>query len=250
MTLAALAAASASLPAAAQQRSTEPASLPALVAMLRTGCADMVTAMTELQARHPDATGAVPDCGGAVAAADGGRFRAMDDAALLASIERMSSDMEALVARGEQLRAQAAAPGRPAATPVAAPAGTRVAPPPASAPGSGTIPAATLTCAWMERIGGIVAGQDFHDELRFSNMGTLTLGANGSYRTAHAAGRYVRAGGDTIRLVSGPFSGAVGHLQRDRSGEPAVYFEREENRDARGVHIVDPGRTSCTVPRR
>ena len=86
-------------------------------------------------------------------------------------------------------------------------------------------------------------------ELRFSNMGTLMLSPNGTYRTNSTSGRFVRGGGDTIRLVSGQFAGAVGHLQPDKSGRPGVYFERDENRNAQGVHIVDPQRTSCTVAR-
>jgi hypothetical protein len=102
----------------------------------------------------------------------------------------------------------------------------------------------------MERIGGVVAGQGFQYELRYSNMGFLQLSPNGTYQTANTRGRFVRGSGDTIKLVSGQFAGAVGHLQPDRSGTPAVYFEREENRTAANVHIVDPQRTSCTVKRK
>jgi hypothetical protein len=77
---------------------------------------------------------------------------------------------------------------------------------------------------------------------------TLTLSPNGTYRTNSASGSFVREG-DRLRLTSGAFAGAVGRLQPDRSGQPAVYFAREENRRANGVHIVDPGRTACTVAR-
>lgn len=120
---------------------------------------------------------------------------------------------------------------------------------PGAAPASGVLPTAKLTCAWMERIGGVVAGQDYHYELRYSNMVTLTLSPDGTYRTNATSGKFVRGAGDTIRLTSGQFAGAVGHLQPDKSGKPAVYFERDENKDAKGVHIVDPARTSCTVSR-
>lgn len=120
---------------------------------------------------------------------------------------------------------------------------------PGAAPVGGVPPTSKLTCAWMERIGGIVAGQPFHYELRFSNMGTLTLSPAGAYRTASSSGRFVRIGNDRIKLVSGQFAGAIGRLQPDKSGRPAVYFERDENRTAQDVHIVDPQRTSCTVAR-
>lgn len=118
----------------------------------------------------------------------------------------------------------------------------------AKAPARAVLPTAKLTCAWMERIGGNVAGDLPSYELRFSNMGVLTLTPAGSYRTANTAGRFVREG-DRIRLTSGQFAGAVGRLEPDRSGRPAVYFERDENRRPDGVHIVDPARTSCTVAR-
>jgi hypothetical protein len=100
----------------------------------------------------------------------------------------------------------------------------------------------------MERIGGNVAGDVPHYELRISNMVTLTLSANGTYRTNKADGKFVREG-EMIRLTSGSFAGAVGRLVPDRSGEPAVYFERDDNRRPDGIHIVDPARTSCTKPR-
>jgi hypothetical protein len=115
-------------------------------------------------------------------------------------------------------------------------------------PASGVLPTAKLTCAWQERIGGNVAGDPARYELRFSNMVTLTL-AGGTYRTNAASGSFTRQG-DTIRLTSGAFAGAVGRLRPDRSGQPAVYFEIDENRRANGVHIVDPRTTACTVARR
>lgn len=120
---------------------------------------------------------------------------------------------------------------------------------PGKAPKAGVLPIVRLTCAWMERMGGVVGGQGYHYELRFSNMGFLQLSPGGTYQTAHTSGRWVRGAGDTIKLTSGQFAGAVGHLQPDNSGQPAVYFERDENRTANDVHIVDPQRTSCTVKR-
>jgi hypothetical protein len=118
----------------------------------------------------------------------------------------------------------------------------------AAAPSAGTLPTAKLTCAWMERVGGNVAGDLPDYQLRNSNMVTLTLTPSGTYRTNSASGKFVREG-DRIRLTSGAFAGAVGRLQPDRSGQPAVYFERDENRRANGVHIVDPARTACTLAR-
>lgn len=38
-------------------------------------------------------------------------------------------------------------------------------------------------------------------------------------------------------------------LRRDRSGQPAVYFERDENRRPNGGHIVDIATTACTTAR-
>lgn len=110
------------------------------------------------------------------------------------------------------------------------------------------LPTNKLTCAWMERVGGNVAGDLARYELRNSNMATLTLSAAGTYRTASTSGRFTRSG-DVIRLTSGQFAGAVGRLQADRSDRPAVYFEIAENRRPNGVHIVDPARTSCTTAR-
>jgi hypothetical protein len=118
----------------------------------------------------------------------------------------------------------------------------------AKAATAAVLPTNKLTCAWMERIGGNVAGDLARYELRNSNMATLTLTPGGTYRTANASGAFKREG-DTIRLTSGQFAGAVGRLQPDRSGRPAVYFEIAENRRANGVHIVDPARTSCTTAR-
>jgi len=119
---------------------------------------------------------------------------------------------------------------------------------PGNAAKTGVLPTTRLTCAWMERVGGNVAGQDYHYELRPSNMGFLQF-TGSTYTTAHTSGTWARGAGDEIRLTSGQFAGAVGHLQPDKSGQPAVYFERDENRDNHDIHIVDPQRTSCTVKR-
>lgn len=110
------------------------------------------------------------------------------------------------------------------------------------------LPMGKLTCAWMERVGGNVAGDLPRYELRFSNMVSLTLAPDGYYRTNKAMGKFVREG-DVIRLTTGAFAGARGRLMPDRSGTPAVYFEIAENRRANGVHIVDPARTACTKAR-
>jgi hypothetical protein len=109
-------------------------------------------------------------------------------------------------------------------------------------------PTGKLTCAYMERMGGVVAGDLQRYELRISNMVSLTLGADGTYRTNAANGRYTKAGA-TVRLTSGAFAGAVGQLRPDRSGQPAVYFERDENRRPDGTPIVDIATTACTKAR-
>lgn len=111
-------------PAPAQDR-LSPARIEAMpladiVVAVRGRCADMVTAMTELQSRHPDANG-VPDCGGATATADGGSYRAMDDSALIDAIEVLSSELAALVARGEALQSGRAVAPAPTSQPVRSP---------------------------------------------------------------------------------------------------------------------------------
>ncbi|HXE11942.1 MAG TPA: hypothetical protein VN633_07475 [Bryobacteraceae bacterium] len=106
------------------------------------------------------------------------------------------------------------------------------------------LPTAKLACAYRERIGGIVAGDSARYELRYSSMASLTLSSKGTYRTNNASGSFVRQG-DTIRFTSGAYEGALGRLRPDRGGEPAVYFELEENRAKNGVPIVDPYTTFC-----
>ncbi|MBS0480464.1 MAG: hypothetical protein JSR79_14345 [Proteobacteria bacterium] len=114
-----------------------------------------------------------------------------------------------------------------------------------AAAAAGTLPTRKLKCGWMERIGGNVGGEYPRYEWRYSAMVSLTLSPGGRYTTGVGGGSFARAGG-AIRLTSGPFAGAVGQLQPDKSGQPAVYFEREDNRRADGSFIIDAGRTSCT----
>lgn len=118
------------------------------------------------------------------------------------------------------------------------------------APTSGIVPTAHLTCAYMDRIGGNVAGDGSATyELRYSNMGFLQLMPNATYRTTHTVGHWTRGSSNIIRLVTGQFAGAVGRLGPDKSGTPAVYFELSENKDTGNVPIVDVYRTSCTAKR-
>lgn len=119
---------------------------------------------------------------------------------------------------------------------------------PAAASPTATLPTGKLTCAWWETRVSFRAGETNTRELRPSNMATLVLLADGSYRTPATKGKFVREG-NRIRLVGGAFAGAVGQVRPDRSGQPAVYFERDENRRANGVHIVDPATTACTKAR-
>jgi hypothetical protein len=110
------------------------------------------------------------------------------------------------------------------------------------------LPTAKLTCAYSNRRIGVAAGVATEYSLAVSNMASLTLSSAGGYRTANGAGRFSRSG-DKIKLSGGPFDGAVGTLEADRSGVPAVVFEIEENRRPGGVHIVDPYTTRCTQAR-
>lgn len=125
-----------------------------------------------------------------------------------------------------------------AAAPSAAPSAAR----------AGVLPTARLTCAYQDRRIGVGMGETTQYSLAYSKMAALTLDAAGTYRTASGGGRFTRAG-DKIRLTSGAWAGAVGTLERDRSGEPAVVFHIEENRRADGVHVVDPYTTRCTRAR-
>lgn len=118
----------------------------------------------------------------------------------------------------------------------------------AASSGAGILPTRKLTCAFMDRVGGNVPGDMPDYQLHYSAMVTLTLSPAGRYATNVGGGAFARQG-NAVRLTSGPFAGATGRLQADRSGEPAVYFEREENRRANGSFIIDPGRTACTVAR-
>lgn len=118
----------------------------------------------------------------------------------------------------------------------------------ATSTGAGILPTRKLTCAFMDRVGGNVAGDMPDYQLHYSAMVTLTLSPAGRYVTNVGGGAFARQG-NAVQLTSGPFAGATGRLIADRSGQPAVYFEREENRRANGSFIVDPGRTACTVAR-
>jgi len=112
---------------------------------------------------------------------------------------------------------------------------------------AGILPTTKLTCAYTDRRIG-VAGASTQYSLAFSNMASLTLTPDGGYRTANGAGKFSRSG-DKIHLAGGPFNGAIGTLEADRSGAPAVVFHIEENRRSDGVHVVDPYTTRCTQAR-
>ncbi|MGH6782836.1 MAG: hypothetical protein ACREB5_12115, partial [Sphingomonadaceae bacterium] len=119
---------------------------------------------------------------------------------------------------------------------------------PAPASAGGVLPGAKLTCAYQNRRIGVGVGQATEYSLSFSNMVSLTLNPAGTYVAGKSSGRFARDGA-RIRLTSGPWAGAVGTLERDRSGRPAVVFHSEENRRSSGAHIVDPYKTRCTEAR-
>jgi hypothetical protein len=79
-------------------------------------------------------------------------------------------------------------------------------------------------------------------------MSALTLEPDGTYRTASSSGGYAVAA-DRILLTSGAFAGAVGRLELDRSGDPAVVFHKSENRGPDGIPLIDPETTHCTQAR-
>jgi len=118
----------------------------------------------------------------------------------------------------------------------------------AAAVAAGQLPTAKLTCAYQDRRIGVRPGEMTQYSLHFSNLATLTL-ANGKYSAGKSGGTFERVGKDKIRLTSGTWMGAIGTLEPDRSGQPAVVFHIEENRRPDGVHLVDPYTTRCTESR-
>lgn len=113
---------------------------------------------------------------------------------------------------------------------------------------AGKLPSGKLICAYNEPKISFKWGEATQYSLQYSNMVNLTLDPGGAYVAGSARGRYSRQG-NKIRLLSGPFEGAVGSLENDRSGTPAVIFHIEENKRADGVHVVDPYTTRCTKAR-
>lgn len=121
--------------------------------------------------------------------------------------------------------------------------------PSAAAPRAGALPSGKLTCAYNNRRFAAGLGETTQYSLAFSNIVSLTLNAAGTYGVGSGGGgRFVRSG-DRLRFTSGALAGAIGSLQPDRSGAPAVVFEIDQNRRADGVHIVDPYTTRCTTAR-
>jgi hypothetical protein len=115
---------------------------------------------------------------------------------------------------------------------------------------SGSLPSGKLTCAYNEPKIGVRLGETTQYSLRFSNLASLTLDPAGTYTTGNGGrGRFTREPGGKIRLGAGPWQGALGTLENDRSGAPAVVFHIEENRRPDGVHLVDPYTTHCTRAR-
>lgn len=113
---------------------------------------------------------------------------------------------------------------------------------------AGVLPKGKLICAYQDRRVGVGLGQATEYSLAYSNMVNLTLSPAGTYLAGQSSGRFTRDG-VKLRLTSGPWAGAVGTLEPDRSGRPAVIFHVDENRRPSGVHIVDPYTTRCTEPR-
>jgi hypothetical protein len=119
-----------------------------------------------------------------------------------------------------------------------------------TAEASGRLPAGKLTCAYTETHVSFKWGESNQYSLHMSNLASLTLDPGGNYVVGSGTrGRYTREPGGKIRLASGPWEGALGTLENDRSGAPAVVFYLEENRRPDGVPIVDPYTTHCTRAR-
>ncbi|MGB3809902.1 MAG: hypothetical protein WA943_07370 [Parvibaculum sp.] len=117
-----------------------------------------------------------------------------------------------------------------------------------AAAATGVLPKVKLTCAYQDRKIGVGLGKPTEYSLAYSNMVSLVVSPSGKYTAGKSGGQFTRDG-DKIRLTSGTWAGAVGTLEADRSGRPAVVFHIEENRRPDGVHIVDPYTTRCTQAR-
>ena len=114
---------------------------------------------------------------------------------------------------------------------------------------SNALPAGKLSCAYMEPVRSFKLGETTQYLLRWSNLVSLTLSSDGHYRAgASASGEFVRQNG-AIRLISGPWIGALARLETDRSGQASVVFYIDQNRRPDGVHIVDPYTTRCSKSR-
>lgn len=125
--------------------------------------------------------------------------------------------------------------------------GTITAAPPAKTKSASVlVPAGKLTCFWYEL--HLATSNDEINEYytAYSMMVTLTLHPDGRYETASSGGSYALAG-SKVTLRGGMFDGAVGTLEPDKSGDPAVVFYIDENRNAAGTPLVDPATTHCTL---
>lgn len=95
------------------------------------------------------------------------------------------------------------------------------------------LPTTKLICSYQKHVG------TSQYELAFSSMGSITLAANGTYVTGTGMrGNYVREA-DKVRLTTGNWKGYIADVDLDRSGEPKLVFRS-----------IDPGITSCTIPRK
>lgn len=152
-------------------------------------------------------------------------------------------------ARGGEGRASVALQAGAAAAPQAGGGAATAAPAAPAAPAAtDSLPGIKLQCAYMDRSYSFKWGESTQYRLAHSNMVSLTL-ADGVYRSGRTGkGSFERVGADRIRLSSGPWAGALGTLEPDRSGRPAVVFHIEDNRLPDGVHRIDPYTTRCTEP--
>lgn len=107
------------------------------------------------------------------------------------------------------------------------------------------VPTSKLTCFWYEHHLAR-SNYEINEYLTaISMMVVLTLHQDGWYETAASEG-YYRLAGNKVILDGGMFDGAIGTLEPDRSGEAAIVFYRDENKDAWGAPLVDPDTTHCT----
>lgn len=97
---------------------------------------------------------------------------------------------------------------------------------------TGVLPTSRLACVYQEINASFTPGQATQLG-QIISQGALTLRPAGTYVAGASGtpGRFTKSG-NKLRFTSGPWAGAVATLEPDRSGQPSLTFDREENKSA------------------